>query len=188
MNTFTSMQNILATATCLHDHAAIQEAIDKMAEKIQTHDLSKQMPIFMGVAVGGLFLLSSLTLRLDFPLEFDFIQVSSYKANMYASKLEWKTLPQLDVTGRTIVIVDDILDTGLTLKSLVDFFEQRKAKQVLTAVLINKKVKRAEGGLDFADFVGLEVEDKFVFGYGLDYKGFWRNAAGIYEPADEYKK
>lgn len=182
------MQTVLDTATCLYDHETIQAAFDKMAEEINRHPLSKEAPIFLGVAVGGLLPLSNLTLRLNFPLELDFAHVSSYKDKMYASELQWKTRPHLPLKDRTVVIVDDILDKGLTLSALIEFCKQEQAKAVFTAVLINKKVERSKGGLASADFVGLDIEDRFVFGYGLDYKGFWRNAPGIYEPADEYKK
>lgn len=188
MKSFTHMQNVLDSSTCIHSHEEILAAFDKMAKEINNHALSKEIPVFLGVAVGGLLPLSNLALRLNFPLEIDFAHVSSYKDKMYAGELQWKTRPHIDLKDRVVVIVDDILDKGLTLSELINFCKKEQAKAVYTAVLINKKVERSPGGLPSADFVGLDIEDRFVFGYGLDYKGFWRNAPGIYEPAEEHKK
>ena len=188
MNTNTLIQNVLNSSTCLHDHEAIEKAFDQMAEKINAHPLSKECPIFLGIAIGGFLPLSSLTLRLKFPLLIDFAHISSYYDKTFATELLWKAKPHLPLKDKTVVIVDDILDKGLTLAALIDFCKNEGAKSIYTAVLIDKKVERTKGGLEKADFVGLEIEDKFVFGYGLDYKGYLRNAPGIYELAEEYKK
>ncbi len=188
MTTTSHMQRVLDNAHCLIDQETIEKAFDHMAEQISQHPLSQEAPIFLGVAVGGLLPLAKLTLRLNFPLEIDFVHVSSYQDKTYASALSWKTHPHLALKDRTIVIVDDILDKGMTLSALIEFCKKAGAKAVYTAVLLNKVVERAKGGLAAADFVGLEIEDKFVFGYGLDYKSFWRNAPGIYEPAEEDRR
>src|ERR1700733_7619626 len=109
MNSTTQLQHVLDTATCLYDQAHIEKAFDRMAEKMSQHPLAKETPIFLGIAVGGLLPLSSLTLRLNFPLQIDFVHISSYKDKTYAAELLWKTYPHLPLKDRTIVIVDDIL-------------------------------------------------------------------------------
>uniref|UniRef100_UPI0030D8E65D phosphoribosyltransferase family protein n=1 Tax=uncultured Marinobacter sp. TaxID=187379 RepID=UPI0030D8E65D len=94
--------------------------------------------------------------------------------------LEWKLRPEADMHGRTVLIVDDTLDEGTTLSAIADYCLAQGAEQVLTAVLVDKlHDRKASPGLK-ADYTGLEVEDRFLFGFGMDYKGYWRNAPGIY--------
>ena len=87
--------------------------------------------------------------------------------------------PTVDLKDRAVIVLDDILDEGLTLEEIVNYCKEAGASEVACAVLINKKHDRKKGGLE-ADYVGLEIEDRYIFGYGMDYKGFLRNADGIY--------
>ena len=94
--------------------------------------------------------------------------------------LDWRVRPTQDLTGRTVLIIDDILDEGHTLKAISENLREAGAAEVLTAVLVHKVHERkADAGMR-ADFTGLDVEDRFLFGCGMDYKGYWRNAPGIY--------
>jgi hypoxanthine phosphoribosyltransferase len=81
--------------------------------------------------------------------------------------------------GRTVLIIDDIFDEGYTLEAVINACKAQGAKEVLTAVLIDKEHDRKAPGMS-VDFTGLKVEDRYVFGYGMDYRGYWRNAPGIY--------
>ncbi len=97
-------------------------------------------------------------------------------------------MPRTNLKGRTVVIVDDILDGGVTLANIVAFCKVHEARNVFTAVLIDKKKPREKGGIEDVDFKGLIVDDRFVFGYGLDYQEYLRNAPGIYAVAEEHLK
>ena len=103
-----------------------------------------------------------------------------YRQETTGGILEWKLQPESDMKDRTVLIVDDILDEGTTLCAIADYCLAHGAREVLTAVLVDKiHERKARPGLK-ADFTGLYVEDRFLFGYGMDYKGYWRNAPGIY--------
>ena len=99
----------------------------------------------------------------------------------------WKVKPSLNLNGRTVLIVDDILDGGVTLACIVEEVKLMGVKDVLTAVLVDKHHKRLENGLKHADFVGLEVDDHYIFGYGMDYNEYLRNAPGIFVVAPEHE-
>ncbi|MBU1927154.1 MAG: hypoxanthine-guanine phosphoribosyltransferase, partial [Gammaproteobacteria bacterium] len=103
-----------------------------------------------------------------------------YRGEMLGKDLHWLATPHIPIKGRTVVVIEDILDTGLTLSAVIDYCQQEGAKQVLSAVLIDKDHPRDKGGVNKADFTGLYVEDKFIIGYGLDYQEYLRNLPGIY--------
>ena len=95
-------------------------------------------------------------------------------------ELHWKVRPSIELAGRTVLVVDDILDGGVTLAGILEEVRKTGAREVLSAVLVDKHHKRVENGLMHADFVGLEVEDHYIFGYGMDYHEYLRNAPGIF--------
>jgi hypoxanthine phosphoribosyltransferase len=94
--------------------------------------------------------------------------------------LHWKALPQLPFLDRVVLVVDDILDEGHTLQAILNAIRAQGAREVFTAVLVDKQHDRKASPDLKADFVGLEAPDRYLFGYGMDYKEYWRNAAGIY--------
>jgi len=179
------IREVWKRAECLFTKAEIEMALDQMAQALKAC-VGESNPIFMCVLVGGIIPMGNLLTRLDFPLEVDYVHVSRYGNKTKGGELNWKAKPASDLTGRTIVVVDDILDEGLTLAPVVEYCKSNKAQEVLTAVLINKNKPR-HTGIKKADFVGLECEDRFVFGYGLDYYNNLRNVPGIYvaAPGDE---
>lgn len=170
---------VLAEADCLADRAAVEAAMDRMAAEI-TRQLGRLQPMVFCVMNGGLIVTGQLLTRLQFPLEVGYLHATRYGRETTGGELEWKALFQADVAGRTVLLVDDILDEGVTIKALVDECLERGAKRVLTAVLVDKRHDRKVLPGYRADFTGLEIPDRFVFGYGLDYDGLWRNAPGIY--------
>lgn len=172
-------QEILENAECLYNHSQVLLAIDQMAEKM-TAKLAHTNPIILSVMTGAMMVTGHLAVRLQFPLEMDYIHATRYRGTTRGGDLHWLVEPRIDLTDRTIVIVDDIMDGGLTLAAIIDYCRQAKAKDVYTAVLVDKRRTR-EPGVNFEpDFVGLTTEDKYLFGFGLDYEEYLRNAPGIY--------
>jgi len=137
-------------------------------------------PVLLCVLLGGIVPLGNLLCRLDFPLEVDYIHVSSYGQKNKQGDLLLKAEPTKDLSGRNVVIVDDILDTGITLKTIVEYCKKKGAEKIYTAVLLDKSKKRKPGGVERANFKAVTISDGFVFGYGLDYSEYLRNAPGIY--------
>ncbi|WP_111496954.1 MULTISPECIES: hypoxanthine-guanine phosphoribosyltransferase [Marinobacter] len=173
------LQRVFDEADCLCSEAQVQQAIDSMAQGIAER-LQGRDPLLFCVMNGGLILTGQLLPRLPFPLQAEYLHATRYRQETTGGILEWKLRPDADMTGRTVLIVDDILDEGTTLNAIVDYCKAQGAAEVLTAVLVDKQHDRkARPGLK-ADFTGLEVEDRFLFGFGMDYKGYWRNAPGIY--------
>lgn len=180
MQEITHIRQIMAEADCLVDEAAVEAAVDTVAEAI-TATLGESNPIVLCVMKGGLIFCSKLLERLQFPLELDYLHVTRYQNGVHGTDdIEWRARPSTDVSGRSVLLVDDILDVGSTLKSILDSPELAVAEGVYTAVLMEKAHDR-KADPDFkADFTGLVVEDRYLFGYGMDYKGYLRNAPGIY--------
>lgn len=176
-------QEILARSTCLYTKAEVEACMDKMAEKIQ-RELANSNPLFLCVVIGGIVTLGNLLPRLNFPLEVDYIHATRYRNTLEGGALYWQAEPSCLLEGRNVVVVDDILDTGLTLIEIIKYCKSKNADNVYSAVLVDKQVSREESGLLAADFTGLYVEDRYVYGYGMDYKGYLRNAAGIYAAPD----
>lgn len=170
---------VLEEADCLLDRPRVEAAIDQMASEISAR-IGKLKPLVFCVMNGGLIFCGQLLTRLAFPLEVGYLHATRYGRETIGGDLEWQAVPQVEMAGRTVLLVDDILDEGVTLKALVDECLARGARQVLTAVLVDKLHDRKVLPGYRADFTGLEIPDRFVFGYGLDYDGMWRNAAGIY--------
>lgn len=174
---------ILSKAECLYDRDQVLQAIDRMAVDM-TAKLSNSNPVILSVMTGALIVTGHLLVRLPFPLEIDYIHATRYRGTNRGGDLHWLVEPRHKLADRTVVIVDDILDGGLTLAAIIDYCRQAKAKHVYTAVLVDKKRVREPGGNVVADFVGLSTEDKFLFGFGLDYEEYLRNAPGIYAVND----
>lgn len=181
------IKEVYAKATCIYSKAEVDTALDKMAEEI-SQKLSAANPIFICVVVGGIVPLGNLLPRLDFPLEVDYVHATRYRNDLVGKDLQWKVKPISDLRGRTVVVVDDILDGGVTLKGIIDYCKKMGAAEVYSVVLVEKKNTRLPAGLADADFCGLQVENHYVFGYGMDYKGYLRNAPGIYMVHPEHEK
>ncbi|MCL2645000.1 MAG: hypoxanthine-guanine phosphoribosyltransferase [Betaproteobacteria bacterium] len=170
-------------ADCLADEPTVNAAIDRMASDISKR-LSDADPLILAVMNGGLVLAGRLLPRLNFPLELSWLHATRYGQECQGGKIEWHAPPNVNVQGRTVLIVDDILDVGHTLLAIVSHLFELGANEVFTAVLVDKlHDRKALSGLK-ADFTGLELPDRFLFGSGMDYRGYWRNAAGVYAVKD----
>jgi hypoxanthine phosphoribosyltransferase len=139
-------------------------------------------PLLLCVMTGGLVPASELFTRLDFPLQLDYLHATRYQGTRGGAELKWVARPSQALRGRTVLVVDDILDEGLTLAAILAYCREQGAAAVYSAVLVEKLHQRKASGLR-ADFVGVQVEDRYVFGYGMDYHGYWRNVRGIYAVA-----
>lgn len=173
------VNTVLSEADLLVPEADVEAAIRRMAQEI-TAQLKDSDPILLCVMNGGLIFSGQLLTRLAFPLEVDYVHATRYGHETNGGGLNWLIKPKLELKGRTVLLLDDILDEGITLAAIADYCQQQGAAMVLMAVLVEKlHLRKVTPGMR-ADFTGIEVGDRFLFGYGLDYKGYWRNAAGIY--------
>ena len=170
-------QSVLARADCLYNAQQVEAAIDKLAREI-TDQLGASDPLVMCVLRGGLIVGGMLIPKLDFPLQIDYVHATRYADSTQGGDIQWIVTPMSPLEGRTVLLIDDILDEGRTLAAIISGCKGAGAKEVYSAVLVNKLHDRKNNIT--ADFCGLEVEDRYVFGYGMDYKGYLRNANGIY--------
>ncbi len=171
------IQHIQATADCLHTEAEVEAALDRMAEQINSA-LADRNPLVLCVMNGGIITAGKLLTRLTMLLNVDAVNASRYRNNTVGGEIAWLLKPQTSLQGRTILIVDDILDEGITLAAIRDYCLAEGATAVYCAVLVDKQLGHDKPIT--AEFVGLQVENRYLFGYGMDYKGYCRNAVGIY--------
>lgn len=179
------IHSIFEKSECLYDMRDIDEALDRMAQAI-TDKLSNEKPLILCVMIGALVPAGHLITRLEFPLEIDYIHVTRYRGSTRGGDLHWLVEPRQSLKNRTVLIVDDVMDGGLTLAAIIDYCQQAGAKAVYSAVMVDKKRKREEGVNFEPDFVGLETDDRYLFGFGLDYNEFLRNAPGIFAVLPEH--
>ena len=174
---FNEIKRVQQNAQLLHTEAEVEEALDAMAAKINA-SLATLDPILLCVMNGGIVTTGKLMTRLTFPLTLDAINVSRYGSQTHGGEINWLQKPASSLQGRTILVVDDILDQGLTLHAIYQYCQQQGANHVYSAVLVDKQIANTKPVQ--ADFIGLSVADHYLYGYGMDYKGYLRNAAGIY--------
>lgn len=168
---------LLAEAELIHSEVAVQTALDGVAAQIRTQ-LADKNPLVLCVMAGGVIFCGQLLPKLDFPLDFDYLHATRYGADTQGGKISWRSAPWISVKDRVVLVVDDILDEGVTLAAVKDSLKRLGAAEVLLAVFadkLNGKHKPVS-----ADFIGLTVPDRFVFGYGMDAGGAWRNLPAIY--------
>jgi len=168
---------VFKQAQQLYSQAQVEAALTRMAAVI-TAQLSESNPLVLCVMTGAVIPAGQLLTQLNFPLQLDYIHATRYRGQTQGGELHWLVKPVSTLQGRVVLIIDDILDEGFTLAAIIDDCRAAGAHSVYTAVLVDKIRDRKHGMR--ADFVGLEVEDRYIFGYGMDYKGYLRNAAGIY--------
>lgn len=179
MMTLNEANRVFADADLLADETEVNSAIERLAAQM-TARLADKMPLMLCVMNGALIFAGQLLTKLVFPLEVEYVHATRYGSDTEGGSLDWIVRPARDLEGRTVVLLDDILDEGVTLASIADYCQEAGASEVLMAVLVDKHHNRKVKPGYKADFTGIEAGDRFLFGYGLDYKGFWRNAPGIY--------
>ena len=162
----------------LHSSEEIDVALDRMAQSI-TQKLVDTNPLVLAVMIGGLIPAGRLLPKLAFPLELDYIHATRYRGSTRGFSLQWRARPLSPIRDRVVLLIDDILDEGITLGAIFELCVKEGARAVYSAVLVEKRHNR-KPVIKHADFTGLEVDDRYVFGCGMDYKGYLRNVAGIY--------
>lgn len=169
---------VLPQATLLHPRATLDAAIARMGDAL-TRQLAGERAVFLTVMNGALFFAAALAFAIKTDLEFDYAHATRYGDATVGREVRWLHRPTVPLTGRSVILVDDILDEGYTLATLRDWCLAAGARRVLIAVLCDKQHARRVPGLA-ADFVGVTVPDRYVVGYGLDYHGQGRNLEDIW--------
>jgi hypoxanthine phosphoribosyltransferase len=161
----------------LISRAQIQRRIAEMAQEIR-RDFPAEPLHLVGVLKGSVFFLSDLARQISGEVSIDFIAVSSYGTETHSSG-QVKLTRDLDssIEGKTVIVVEDILDTGMTMQYLLRVFDQRKPRRLRVAVLLDKPERRIAKVR--ADYVGFKIPNEFVVGYGLDYAERYRNLADV---------
>jgi hypoxanthine phosphoribosyltransferase len=168
----------LANADVLFERAELETVIADLGRRIDAA-LDGERAVFLTVMNGALMFAGQLALSIRTDLEFDYVHATRYRGATAGSDLRWLREPQVPLAGRTVLLVDDILDEGHTLKAVRDDCMKRGAKRVLIASLCRKLHDRCVEGIA-SDFNGVELPDRYVFGYGMDYHEQGRNLPAIY--------
>lgn len=169
---------VSARAERLFSRSEVEAALDRMAQGIEAR-LSDRNPLLLSVMIGGIVPTGLLLPRLSFPLQVDYLHVTRYRGRTAGGELRWIKHPDISLNGRAVLIIDDVLDEGVTLGAIVEACKARGASEVVTAVLVEKRLERYQG-LHKADFTGLSAGNRYLFGYGMDYKLYLRNGDGIF--------
>ena len=168
----------------LADRGAVEQALDRMAAEIE-RDLGDRDPLVLAVMIGGLMPTAWLLQRLAFPLQLDYVHASRYRGGTRGGQeIDWIARPRTPLAGRAVLVVDDILDEGHTLAAIVADCRAHGAAAVRSAVLVEKLHERRAPGLQ-ADYTGLQLGDRYLFGCGMDYHERHRQYPAVYALADE---
>ena len=170
-------QRLLDEADLLFPADALNDAVARMAHEISAR-LKDEFPVVLSVMGGAAVFTGRLLPLLGFPLEFGAIEVTRYNNDTQGRDIAWRLAPRDNVRDRTVLVVDDILDEGITLAAIRAKLLEMGAKKVLSAVMADKDLGREKPA--HADFVGVTVPNRYVFGFGMDAYGLWRNLPAIY--------
>ena len=174
-------RELLKNAELLFDQEAVQASITRMADVLNTRfnaEGAKEFPLVLGVMGGAVVFTGNLLPQLSFPLEFDYIHVSRYGDDDKGGEVVWKVIPRSNVAGRTVIVLDDILDEGETLAHVKQRLLDMGASEVILAVFADKAIGKSKPVQ--ADIVGLVIPNRFVVGFGMDAYGYWRNLPGLW--------
>ncbi len=170
-------ETILCASTQLFTADEVATALQRVADEITT-ELANCNPLVLCVMKGAVVFAGQLLPMLQFPLSFDYLHATRYRDQIRGGELDWKYFPDRIVAGRSVLVLDDILDEGLTLAAIRDRCLAEGATGFHSAVLLEKVLPHAKP--ISADFVGIRVPDRYVFGCGMDVNGHWRNLPAIY--------
>lgn len=172
------LSTALANSDHLFEQAELEAAIDRIASDIDRDYAGGDRPVYLTVMHGGLLFASRLALALRTDLEFDYLHASRYRGATTGAGLQWLHRPVTPLKGRRVLVADDILDEGHTLKAIVQWCREQGATDVRVAVLALKRHDRRVEGIA-ADYVAVEVPDRYVYGYGMDFHEQGRNLPAI---------
>ena len=165
----------MPNSTLVFDQAAITKAVDRLAVQVNV-ELRNTNPVFLSVLHGGLPFTSDLLMRFQGGCDLGYVHVGRYGSQTHGGELKWLVEPSADLTDRVVVFVEDVLDKGETLEALRTRALELGAKEVRAAVLVRKAVAHC---VSHAEYIALEAPDLFLFGYGMDIDGQWRNLPEI---------
>jgi hypoxanthine phosphoribosyltransferase len=166
-----------ACARQLFDRAAIDDLIDQQARQMNAR-YAGQRVLVLAVMTGALVYAGQLLPKLDFELELDYVHATRYDGARAGGFLHWLVKPRQPVAGRTVLLLDDILDEGITLNAIHNWLNDEAAAVVDISVLVHKLKPLPQPCVPV--FPALMVPDEYVYGFGLDADGLWRNADGIF--------
>jgi len=169
---------VMANSRCLLDEVAVNEMFNQLSSDI-TAACQHENPVILCVMTGAVVAVGMLLPRLNFPLEVDYIHATRYQGKLVGEELVWKQLPSISLTDRTVIIIDDVLDEGVTMAKLKAYCEEQGATRSYVAVLVDKAIDKVKPVQ--ADFIGFQAGNQYLFGLGMDYKGYLRNVNGVYE-------
>ncbi|MFT8756855.1 hypoxanthine phosphoribosyltransferase [Leuconostoc pseudomesenteroides] len=163
-----AIKKVLLTETDIQ--AQVQRVANELTEKFQDNE---QRPVFIAALKGGVIFATDLLRKMPLDVDFDFIDVKSYSGSASTGQVKVVHDVNMDLAGRDVVVIDDIIDSGRTMQWLSDYFALKGAKTVTTVALADKREARV---VDFdVDYYGLIVPNEFVVGYGMDYNNYFRN-------------
>jgi hypoxanthine phosphoribosyltransferase len=168
---------MLREADLVCSEQEVGRAIERVAAEV-TARLADANPLVLSVMGGAMVFTGRLLPLLPFPLQLDYLHVTRYDGKTRGSEVRWKAGPRTDIRGRTLLVVDDILDEGNTLAAVRDRLLAEGAAAFFSAVFADKDIGRPKPIR--ADFVGVCVPDRYVFGFGMDINEYWRNLPAIY--------
>lgn len=179
-------RDLIKNAEEIFDAATVKAAVTRVAGTLNAqfgNPADEAFPLVLGVMGGAVVFTGQLLTQLDFPLEFDYIHVTRYGDDDKGGQVVWKVIPRSNVEGRTIIVVDDILDEGETLAHVKQRLLDMGAAEVILVVFADKDLKKAKPVQ--ADIIGLTIPNKFVVGFGMDVYGYWRNLPGLWAIREE---
>lgn len=176
MTTSVNPQDYLKQSELIYDEVAVRLAISSIAMQLNQYYALK-LPVLLPVMNGAAYFTGQLLPQLTFPLELDYVQATRYSGKTIGRDLKWIVEPKESIKNRSVLILDDILDEGFTLNAIIEECNLLGAKEVKSAVLVEKKLTSSKPIQ--AEYVGLQVPNQYVFGCGMDIHGWWRNLPEI---------
>jgi len=173
----TEYEAILGQSDLLYSMDDINHAMDQLAREL-VHDYADKNPIMLCVLNGAVMTAGHLLPRLSFKLELDYIHASRYGDKTVGGELLWRAEPTIKLEDRHVVLIEDIYDEGITVAALREYCRKAGALSVRCVALLDKK--RPEKVTPLPEYIGLTVPDRYVFGFGMDVEGYWRNVPAIY--------
>jgi hypoxanthine phosphoribosyltransferase len=171
-------ESVRNNSDLIYSAEQIKCAINRLAVELEAR-LAGRAAHVLCVMNGALIFTSDLVRHIDGDLKIDYLQVSSYGDTTTGGEIEWHKTPQYPLQDQVIVIVDDIFDRGSTMHALISHCQSQGADEIITCVMLSKNLPNRSHNFK-PDLIGLEVDDRYVFGYGMDYKGHLRHMPDIY--------